>query len=131
MKAMRAMAGLAALAGLAPAGAVGLGPLAKEGVTAGERKGFYLNIINPYPTPERFRLYGVGWDNEAPAERVLIPMDKVALGPSSQRRVLVVATSLSPGETHRFRVCAQRIEPVGKAMINARVCSKLAARRVG
>ena len=38
-----------ALLGTTPAAAVGLGPLAKEGITDSDRKGFYLTVINPYP----------------------------------------------------------------------------------
>lgn len=122
---------LAATMGLAPAGAVGLGPLAREGATTTARKGFYLTLINPYRTAERFRFYSVGWDDEAPVDRVHIPIRTVLLGAKSQRKLLVVDTGLAPGETHRFRVCAERVEPAGKAMIHARVCSKLTARRVG
>ncbi|HVM37705.1 MAG TPA: hypothetical protein VM265_04890 [Sphingomicrobium sp.] len=115
----------------APAAAVGLGPLKNEGVTASERKGFYLTLINPYPTQERFRLYSVEWDSEAPVPRVRIPVASPVLGPKSQRRMLVIDTGLAPGETHRFRVCAERVDPAGEAMIHARVCSKLTARRLG
>lgn len=113
------------------AGAVGLGPLSADGATRTDRKGFYLTVINPYQSREQFRLYGVGLDNEAPAARVRIPVEKVSLGPKSQRKLLVIATGLVPGEEYRFRVCAERIEPSGEGLINARVCSKLAARRVG
>lgn len=115
----------------APAAAVGLGPLRNEGVTASERKGFYLTLINPYPRQERFRLYSVEWDSEAPVPRVRIPLANTALAAKSQRRVLVIDTGLVPGETHRFRVCAERVDPAGEAMIHARVCSKLTARRLG
>jgi hypothetical protein len=124
-----AAAALGASAG--PAVAVGLGPLRAEGLTAGERKGFYLTVINPYPRQERFRLYGVAWDSEAPAQRVHLPVRSVVLGARSQRRILVIGSGLAPGETHQFRVCAERVKPVGEAIINARVCSKLTARRRG
>ena len=113
-----------------PAGAVGLGPLRHSGDTLSERKGFYLTLINPYPAAERFRLYAIGWDSEAPAAEVRIPVAEPRLGPSSRRRVLVVATGLEPGENRRFRVCAERAKPE-EGMIHARVCSKLVARRVG
>lgn len=117
--------------GLTPAAAVGLGPLVADGATLSDRKGFYLTLINPYPSRERFRLYGVELDNETPVARVLIPMRMVVLGPKSQRKLLVIDSGLMPGETHRFRVCAERVEPAGKAFIHARVCSKLTARRRG
>lgn len=112
------------------AGAVGLGPLTNVGVTGSERKGFYLTLINPYPAQERFRLYSVGWDNEKPEARVRIPISKPLLGPKAQRRILVITTGLAPGEEHKFRVCAERIEPSGEKFVHARVCSKLIARRV-
>jgi hypothetical protein len=115
----------------APAAAVGLGPLKNEGVTASERKGFYLTLINPYEKSERFRLYSVEWDSEAPVARVRIPIASPVLGAKSQRRILVIDTGLVPGETHRFRVCAERVDPAGEAIIHARVCSKLTARRLG
>ena len=126
----RYAAALLAFLATAPAAAVGLGPLAKDGATAGDRKGFYLTLINPYPTQERFRLYSVGWDDERPLPRVRIPLSTIVLGPKAQRRILVIDTALVPGETHQFRVCAERVEPAGKALIHARVCSKLSARRL-
>ena len=126
----RRVAALLGLLAAAPASAVGLGPLTNAGVTGSERKGFYLTLINPYPTQERFRLYSVGWDNETPVPRVRIPLGTAVLGPKSQRRIVVIDTGLAPGETHQFRVCAERIEPAGKALIHARVCSKLSARRL-
>lgn len=122
---------LLAAAGIAPAGAVGLGPLSNDGATLTDRKGFYLTVINPYPTREQFRLYSVGWEDETAVPRVRIPLNNLVLGPKSQRRVLVIDTALAPGETHQFRVCAERVDPGGKALIHARVCSKLIARRRG
>ena len=56
---------LAALAS-APAFAVGLGPLAKSGVTDTDRKGFYLTLINPYPTATAFHAYAIGPQDETP-----------------------------------------------------------------
>jgi hypothetical protein len=126
-----ALAGCAIAFAVSSAGAVGLGPLSADGLTRTDRKGFYLTVINPYPTAERFNLYAVGWDDENAVERVRIPLDKPVLGPKSQRRLLVVATGLVPGEDYKFRVCAERIEPKGKGLVNARVCSKLTAHRVG
>jgi len=121
---------LAALAA-APAAAVGLGPLTADGATLSDRKGFYLTLINPYASQERYRLYSVETDSEVPVSRVLIPVDRPVLGPKAQRKILIVDTGLAPGETHSFRVCAERVEPAGKALIHARVCSKLTARRRG
>ena len=125
-----AAAALIAAATFSSAGAVGLGPLTNVGVTDSGRKGFYLTLINPYPTQERFRLYSVGWDTERPEARVRIPISEPLLGPKSQRRILVIATSLVPGEQHRFRICAERVEAPGEELIHARVCSKLTARRI-
>lgn len=121
---------LAAASAALPTGAVGLGPLAHEGNTLTDRKGFYLTLINPYPRPEKFRLYGLGWDHEAAATRVRVPVAETVLGASSKRKVLVIATDLQPGEQYRFRLCAERATPE-EGMIHARVCSKLVARRVG
>lgn len=110
---------------------VGLGPLTDEGVTRTENKGFYLTVINPYEQAERFRLYGVGWDNEVPDIDVAIPVSEVAVPAKSQRRVLVVSTNMEAGEEHRFRVCAEKAKNDKELVINARVCSKLVARRIG
>lgn len=110
--------------------AVGLGPLTGDGLTNSERKGFYLTLINPYPSAERFRLYAVDWDSEDPVTRVHIQTSTLVLAPKSQRRVLVIANGLAKGEQHRFRICAERIVNSGEELINARVCSKLTARRV-
>jgi P pilus assembly chaperone PapD len=125
-----AAAALIAAASFSSAGAVGLGPLTNEGTTNSERKGFYLTLINPYPVQERFRLYSIEWESEKPAARVRIPISKTLLGPKAQRRILVIATGLVAGEEHRFRVCAERVEPPGEELVHARVCSKLIARRV-
>jgi hypothetical protein len=122
---------LAILGAHAPAVASGLGPLSSEGNTANERKGFYLTLINPHPTRESIRLYAVGWDDELPQPEVYVPSPIMTLPPGSHRRVLIVAAGLTPGETYRFRVCAEQAEPDQRAMINARVCSKLVAHRVG
>lgn len=132
MLAISARLGTALLAGAAAsvASAVGLGPLVNSGVTNSERKGFYLTLINPYPTPEKFRLYGIEWDSERPVARVRIPVSEPLLGAKSKRRILVVDTGLQPGEEHRFRVCAERAKAAEEGVIHARVCSKLVARRV-
>lgn len=128
----RGMLRLALAAGLAsqPAGAVGLGPLSHSGTTMNERKGFYLTLINPYPTQARFRLYSREWASETPASRVLITFPTPTLAPRSQRRVLIVATGLVPGEEHKFRICAERVGAPEEAMVHARICSKLTARRL-
>lgn len=114
-----------------PAGAVGLGPLTLEGRTRTPNKGFYLSLFNPYPEPAEFKLYATGWDDEQPATRVRILRPTERLGGGGQRKLLVVATGLVAGEIYRFRLCAQRVQPEGEGMVNARVCSRLAARRVG
>lgn len=111
--------------------AVGLGPLLHQGVTASERKGFYLTLTNPYPSAQRFHLEAVGWEDEAAQPRVILPVSTPRLGGGSQRRLLVVATGLTPGETLSFRVCAERHDPQSKELIHARVCAKLVAHRLG
>lgn len=115
---------------ISPAGAVGFGPLALEGATKSDRKGFYLTLINPYPTTETFQIHSIGFASEDPEKRVSIPIRHLTLGPNLQRRLLVVATRLAPGEEYKFRVCAERFDPKMEALVNARVCSKLIARRV-
>jgi P pilus assembly chaperone PapD len=114
-----------------PAAGVGLGPLAREGVTDGPAKGFYLTVSNPYAEPRNFRAYPMAWEGDAAdAERlpVNIRPAQFRLAAAGQRRILVVAQDLAPGETRRFRVCAELAQQEG--MIHARVCSKLAARRL-
>jgi hypothetical protein len=115
--------------GAAPA--VGLGPLWHKGVTASDRKGFYLTLINPYPTSERFRLRAIGWDDDLPQTRARLPQQVAVLPGGAQRRVLVIAGGLAPGETLNFRVCAERAQPDQKDLIHARVCAKLTAHRLG
>lgn len=129
---MRRLVAALALALVAtPALAVGLGPLSLAGVTRTERKGFYLVLVNPFATAERFRLYSTEVDSEQGVDRVLIPVATPIVGPRSQRRVLVIDTGLKPGEVHTFRVCAERADRSREGMIHARVCSKLSARRLG
>lgn len=130
----RRLAPLAALLAAAalpavPALAVGLGPLVKSGVTDGPRKAFYLTLINPYPSATAFRAYAIGMTDEQPQPRVRILPGDVTLGGNTNRRLLIVAGGLTPGETYEFRVCAERAQPI-EGMIRARVCSKLSARRL-
>jgi P pilus assembly chaperone PapD len=114
-----------------PAAGVGLGPLSREGVTDGPAKGFYLTVSNPYAEPRNFRAYPMAEDDAAEATATL-PVDirpaRFRLAAGGQRRILVIAQGLVPGETRRFRVCAELAQQEG--MIHARVCSKLAARRL-
>ncbi len=121
---------LLALAASVPAAAVGLGPLSRSGITDGPAKAFYLTVMNPYAGPVGFRAYAIGSDDEGPQSRVQVFPDRVRLAGGSQRRILVVAKNLARGETYAFRVCAEREQQTG-GMINARVCSKLSARRLG
>lgn len=121
---------LATLMVAGPALAVGLGPLTKEGLTDTDQKGFYLTLINPYPEPEQFTTAAIGLEDETHADRVsVIPAD-ARLGGGRDMRLLVIARDLRPGETYKFRVCAQRAQPPAGVLINARVCSKLTARRL-
>lgn len=126
----RLAAGLAALAlTAAPAFSVGLGPLAKAGLTDGPRKAFYLTLINPYPAATPFRAYAIGIADEVPQTRVQIFPGDVTLGGNMNRRLLIIADDLAPGETYVFRVCAERAD-LSEGMIHARVCSHLSARRI-
>jgi hypothetical protein len=128
-----AAAALAALGLLAAtsAAAVGLGPLTMQGTIDGPREGFSLELYNPYSDATDFVLYPVGLDDETAQARVTILPAEVELGAQRNRRILVVASDLAVGETYKFRVCAQRKTPPEGVMINARVCSKITARRVG
>lgn len=126
--------GAAALAAAlaVPAAGVGMGPLAREGVTDGPRKGFYLPVSNPYAEPREFRAYPTAIEDTGVADAAAMAVDirptRFRLAAGGQRRILVVAQDLTPGETRRFRVCAELAQQEG--FINARVCSKLAARRL-
>lgn len=122
---LRALA-LVALAGTAPALAVGLSPLRKEGMTAGPAKAFYLTVINPYDEPRAFRAY-VDGPQEAGAAVRIVPETLVVKG-GGQRRVTVILRDLASGETRETRVCAELAKQEG--MIHARVCSQLVARRL-
>lgn len=113
------------------ASAVGLGPLKLEGAIDGPREGFSLNLYNPYADATEFVLYPVGMDDETAQDRVTILPAQISLGGQHDRRILVIANDLAVGETYKFRVCAQRTTPPEGVMINARVCSKITARRVG
>ncbi|HEX7821397.1 MAG TPA: hypothetical protein VF463_12370 [Sphingobium sp.] len=124
---------LAAMAIATPLGAVGLGPLSEEGVIDGPRKAFSLTLYNPYGESTAFRAYAIGADDsdETPQLRVTILPAESLLGSLQSRRLLVIANDLQPGETYRFRLCAERAAPTTGVIIHARVCSKLSARRLG
>lgn len=126
----RAGLALAAAAGIAAsAGAVGLGPLVKEGVTDGPDKAFYLTLINPYPTREAFRVYAVGLGDEEAATRVRLLNPRIEVPGETNRRFVAIVGELTPGERFTFRLCAERIEHQ-EGSIHARVCSRITARRL-
>lgn len=112
----------------APALAVGLGPLRKEGVTDGPAKAFYLTLYNPYDQRASFELRAFGADDEDPAPRVHLPAP-MAVAAKSSRKVTVYVGDLTPGESYTFRVCAERLT-FEEEPIHARVCSRLTARRL-
>lgn len=114
----------------APAGAVGLGPLAVNGTIDGPREGFMLDLYNPYDMSMTFVAYAVGIENEQPQVRVSVLPADAELGPRHARKVLVIADDLQVGEIYRFRVCAQRKAPPEGIQVNARVCSKITAHRI-
>ena len=126
----RVAAAILAAAATGPAVAVGLAPLSREGVSDGPEKGFFLTVINPYAEPRNFRAYPIGWDDDAidTVAAVDIRPAQFRIAAGKQRRILVVAGDLTPGELRRFRVCAELAQQEGP--INARVCSKIAARRL-
>lgn len=126
---MKLCLALGAVAAASAAGAVGLGPLKKDGLTDGPRKAFYLTLVNPYDSQESFRAYAVGSEDEADQVRVRIVPAMVQVGARQNRRILVIAEDLVPGETYAFRVCAAKAIAI-EGMVHARVCSKLSARRL-
>jgi hypothetical protein len=119
------------LASATPALAVGLGPLTREGIIDGPSEGFTLDLYNPYHASEDFIVYAVGFNDDEPQARVEVLPAEATLGAERERKIFVVAGDLQIGETYRFRVCAQRKTPPEGLVINARVCSKITARRVG
>lgn len=127
---IRVAAILATLALETSALAVGLGPLRHDGIVDGPRKAFYLTLFNPYDDATDFVAYAVGLEDDEATDRVRVYPSATNLGGHQQRRLLVVARDLSVGEAFSFRVCAQRKTPPVGIDINARVCSKIRARRV-
>jgi hypothetical protein len=119
---------VAALAAAAPAVAVGLGPLSKEGSTATSRKAFYLTLINPYTDAQTFRAVAVDFDDQ-PIDRVKIVPAVTTLAGESRRQLVVIANGLTPGEEYKFKVCAA-LAVQNEGTLHARVCSKLTARRL-
>lgn len=129
MRPMTALAaGLAAIALAGPVLAVGMAPLAKQGMTVGPAKAFYLTVINPYAQAREFRAYVDGPADEATREDVSILPAVVTIKPGGQRRVVVIMRGLQPGETRDTRICAELAKMEG--MVHARVCSKLSATRL-
>jgi hypothetical protein len=118
-----------AIAAAAPALAVGMGPLRKEGVTDGPAKGFYLTLYNPYDRFETFSVSAIGADDEQPQLRVKLPAGPLGLRSQASRKFMIVAGDLQPGETYHFRICAERFLDQ-KEPIHARVCSRITARRL-
>lgn len=128
---MRAMSRMAATAVVAvgltvPAFGVGMAPLAKQGMTVGPAKAFYLTVINPYAQPRAFRAYVDG--AEAAGEGIAILPAEVTIKPGGQRRIVVILRDLAPGQTREARICAELAKQEG--FIHARVCSKLSATRL-
>lgn len=131
IRAMSPIAGAMLLTATVPAAAVGLGPLSAEGIVDGPKKAFYLTLVNPYAEATDFVAYATGLEDDgAQPERVAIFPDHTRLGGGRNRRLLVIVGDLTVGERYSFRVCAQRRTPPEGIRINARVCSKLTARRI-
>lgn len=128
MKRLTLLAAMTAFAAAEPALSVGLGPLAKEGVTGGPAKAFYLTLINPYDEPRTFQAKGFDLEGNQ-ADRIRVSPSLVRMAPKSERRLIVVAGDLEPGEDFTFRVCAEQAGPV-TGRLHARVCSRLRARRI-
>lgn len=111
------------------ADAIGLGPLRHKGITDGPRKGFWLNVWNSAQVAETYRFHPYLESEDAHNERVTVFPDTIRMAPGRQRRVLVVASGMKPGERFTFRVCAGR-DPKETEVIYARVCSTLTAIRI-
>ncbi len=127
---LRIVAGLVlAISINAPAAAVTFGPLQKSGNTTSDRKGFYLNLANPYDQAFEFRIFLEPGDMGL-RDRVRILPAAAILRSRGKRRILVVVQDLTPGEALEFKVCAERA-PQSKETVHARVCSRLTARRPG
>lgn len=114
----------------APALATDFGPLVREGITDGPRKGFWLQLRNPYDRAVQFETASLEAADERPAANVSVYPARPMLGSKGSRRLLVVIDGLQPGETRTVRVCAAR-QPSPREMHYARVCSRLTARRLG
>lgn len=127
----RGLAALLAIGLALPAVAIGLGPLTLNGVIDGPREGFQLDVFNPYADSTEFVAYAVGIDDETPQPRVTVFPAEWALGGQRGRKLLIIADELAVGESYRFRVCAQRKSPPEGIEVNARVCSKITAHRIG
>lgn len=125
-RALAAAIGLVMLA--SPAGAVGMGPLSKSGITDGPAKGFWLTIINPYADLREFRAYPLSADSGESVGNVAIRLALSRTPPNGSRRILVTVSALAPGEVRRLRVCAELAQAEGT--LHARICSALTARRV-
>lgn len=128
MQRLAIAAGLLAIVS-APAVAVGLGPLARDSVTDGPAKAFWLTVYNPYKVRREFIAYPAGIaDGDAAPDAVDIRPARIALSAGAQRRILVIVRDIDPGETRRLRICAEPAQQEG--LLHARVCSRLSARRV-
>ncbi|MGB3723039.1 MAG: hypothetical protein WA979_09500 [Pacificimonas sp.] len=99
-------------------------------MTATEKKGFYLTVINPYDLPQRFAIRALDWQNEKEIANVQIHPNNAVVRANGKRRVLVIFTDLPRGEETRARICAQLDRNPEGVAIEARVCSKLTARRM-
>lgn len=117
---------LAAVCCAAPALAVGMTPLHKEGLTGSSKKAFYLTVMNPYKSTREYRAYVSG--EPADAVGITILPERMVIKSGGQRRVMVIINDLEPGQSRETHVCAELAKNEG--MINARVCSTLLARRV-
>lgn len=111
----------------APAIAVGMSPLSKDGITHAHAKAFYLKVINPYRDARDFRVYAIDEDGNEKTANVEIVPNRLLLGGNRSRKLIVLIKGLRPGEKRTVRVCAELNQQEG--VINARVCSKLSASR--
>lgn len=107
----------------------GLAPLRKEGSTPGERKAFYVNVLNPYNRPMTFELTPMEPDFATPAPDAWVRPNKVTIAPQKGRRVTFFFQI--PAEMKERKVALCVMAPGLDSAVLPRVCGTYTGRRIG
>lgn len=128
---MRTVVLSAVLAGVfvTSATAQSVSPLRKEGTTLTDRKGFYINVGNPYDRTMVFDLAPMEADYATPATRVAVRPRVLRLAPGRSKRVTFMFEIQKDQKERKVALCVSPTNLEGAVL--PRVCGTYTGVRLG